>query len=181
MARLPGTAGPMEQSGMAARSWRSANGAATSRHPNGVATIARLARRADRPAGSADCCVSGLCRLVLRFGSSMTLVRRRTKIRSRRGMTLIVALALMAVAMTLSYAVLRTQGMAVQIQANSNLGERARQAAWSGFFAGVRNMHQTSWAGVNTVFNGSVNGYDSYSVAYATGDPSLTAASAQYS
>ena len=96
-------------------------------------------------------------------------------------MTLIVALALMAVAMTLSYAVLRTQGMAVQIQANSNLGERARQAAWSGFFAGVRNMHQTSWAGVNTVFNGSVNGYDSYSVAYATGDPSLTAASAQYS
>lgn len=95
-------------------------------------------------------------------------------------MTLVVALALMAIAMALSYAVMRTQGTDVQIQANSNLRERAKHAAWSGFASGLRNMHQSNWGGVNSTLAGSVNATDSFSVSYATGDPTLTPASAQY-
>jgi Tfp pilus assembly protein PilX len=96
-------------------------------------------------------------------------------------MTLVVAMALMAIAMALSYSVLRTQGTQVQIQANSNLRERARQAAWSGFAAGLRNMHQSTWGGVDSGFNGAVSSSEGYSVRYATGDPSLTSGSTQYS
>jgi hypothetical protein len=96
-------------------------------------------------------------------------------------MTIVVAMALLSIAMALSYSVLRTQGMAVQIQSNSNLRERARQAAWSGFAAGLRNMHQSAWAGVDSSFGGKVNATDSYSVGYATGDPALTPQSANYS
>ena len=95
-------------------------------------------------------------------------------------MTIVVAMALMAIALALSYSVLRSQSMSVQIQANSNLRERARQAAWSGFAAGMRNMHQSSWGGVNTSFGGYVNATDGFSVSYATGDPSLTAQSPNY-
>ena len=96
-------------------------------------------------------------------------------------MTIVVAMGLMAIAMALSYSVLRTQSMSVQIQANSNLRERARQAAWSGFAAGLRNMHQTGWGGVNSAIGGYVNSTDSFSVSYATGDPTLTPQNVKYS
>ena len=95
-------------------------------------------------------------------------------------MTIVVAMALMSIAIALSYSVLRTQSMSVQIQANSNLRERARQAAWSGFAAGLRAMHQSSWGGVNSSIGGYVNATDRFSVSYATGDPTLTAQSANY-
>ncbi|HVW37089.1 MAG TPA: hypothetical protein VHB99_07280 [Pirellulales bacterium] len=107
--------------------------------------------------------------------------RKNVKLRRRQGMTIVVAMALMSIAMALSYSVLRTQSMSVQIQANSNLRERARQAAWSGFAAGLRNMHQSSWGGVNSTVGGYVNATDSFSVSYATGDPTLTPQSANYS
>jgi hypothetical protein len=98
----------------------------------------------------------------------------------RRGITIVVALALMSVSLALSYAVLRSQALATQVQSNGNLQARARAAAWTGFAAGLRAMHQSDWTGVNSSTTGRLNTSDSYSVSWTTGDASLTPSNAAY-
>lgn len=105
----------------------------------------------------------------------------RARRRNRRGITIVVALGLLSVSLALSYAVLRSQALATQVQSNGNLQARARAAAWTGFAAGLRTMHQSDWSGVNTSVSSQLNGSDSYSVSWTTGDASLMPSNAAYS
>lgn len=108
------------------------------------------------------------------------LKRNRARLQSRRGITIVVALGLLSVSLALSYAVLRSQALATQVQSNGNLQARARAAAWTGFAAGLRAMHQSDWTGVNTSATLRLNSSDSYSVSWTTGDASLTPGNAAY-
>ena len=105
----------------------------------------------------------------------------RARRRNRRGITIVVALGLLSVSLALSYAVLRSQALATQVQSNGNLQARARAAAWTGFAAGLRAMHQSDWSGVNTSVTSKLKGSDSYSVSWTTGDASLSPGNAAYS
>jgi hypothetical protein len=91
----------------------------------------------------------------------------------RAGMAIVLVLGILAITMALSYSVMRSQTTAVQIQTNTRHIARARLAAMTGISAALRKMHETSWAGVATGFNGVIDATDRYSVTYTTGDSSL--------
>lgn len=87
---------------------------------------------------------------------------------------MLVVLALVSVSLAVSYSIVRSQLADMQVQANSNLGSSARQAAMTGIAAGLRRMHQTDWPGVGTTLVGALGAYSSYSVRFDPGDPRLT-------
>jgi len=103
----------------------------------------------------------------------LKLANRKTR---RRGVTLIVVLTLISVTLALSYGILRTQMATVQVQANGARGDLARQAAMSGLAYGLQKMSSTSWGGVGVTLTGSLSSSQSFTVAYQTGDASLSAA-----
>src|SRR5437016_348880 len=100
---------------------------------------------------------------------------------ARRGISVVVVLGLIAVTLATSYAIMRSQVSAVRIQQNSGRQNLARQAAMVGLSVAIRAMEQSSWGGVNSAVNGTLNSLDSYSATYTAGDDSLTAASPSYS
>ncbi|MFH1919678.1 MAG: hypothetical protein ABIP48_07345 [Planctomycetota bacterium] len=96
--------------------------------------------------------------------------------RRRRGVTVLVVMLLIAITLGLSYAVVRSQMTALQIQRNADVRLSARRAAVTGLTMGLKKMQTGAWcdgAGVNMTLAGSVGDYESYEVAYAVGDPSL--------
>ena len=101
-------------------------------------------------------------------------------LRRRRGISVVIVLAMVAIAMATSYSLMRTQFSAVRIQQNSNRHALARQAAMVGLSVAIRKMEVSGWGGVNTTITGSLNTQDSYSVTYTAGDDSLTSGSANY-
>ena len=107
--------------------------------------------------------------------------RRARARRDRRGVALIIVLTLIAITLSLSYAVMRSQGTIARIQANSDLRANARQAALAGYLAGLRQMHNASWAGADTSFSGNAGPNMTFQVSYVTGDASLAATSTSYS
>jgi hypothetical protein len=98
----------------------------------------------------------------------------RTGRRKRRGMSLVLVLGLVAIALALSYALLRTQMTAVQVQGNAARQIDARQAAQAGLSAAIRKMHQADWAGVDTVLQGDLGPNSWYEVGFETGDAALS-------
>ncbi|MHB1036969.1 MAG: hypothetical protein ACYC35_19975 [Pirellulales bacterium] len=95
--------------------------------------------------------------------------------RRRRGMAIVIILGLISIALALSYAVMRSQSVAFQIQGNSQREAMARQAALTGLSVALGKMHRTAeWAGADSSFAGSTSTTESFQVAYQTGDPSLT-------
>jgi hypothetical protein len=92
----------------------------------------------------------------------------------------ILVLGILAIAMALSYSVMRSQTTAVQIQTNTRHAANARLAAMTGMSAALRKMHELTWAGVETEFNGGISPGDRYTVTYTTGDASLLPADAKY-
>ncbi|HEY2882970.1 MAG TPA: hypothetical protein VGJ15_11060 [Pirellulales bacterium] len=98
----------------------------------------------------------------------------------RCGASIVIVLALIAITMAMSYAMLRTQFSVVRIQSNSNRQALAKQAAMVGLTKAIWAMEQTSWPGVGTTLTGTLSGQDSYSVTYTAGDDSLTSASSNY-
>ena len=103
----------------------------------------------------------------------MAQKRRRL---NRRGVTIVVVLGLISITLALSYAMMRAQGTAIQIQRNSDRLADARQAAVSGLMVALRKMHQSDWQGVDSTLTGQLAAGQSYTVSYTTGDPALTAA-----
>ena len=101
--------------------------------------------------------------------------------RDRRGVALIIVLTLIAITLSLSYAVMRSQGTIARIQANSDLRANARQAAMAGYLIALRQVHNSSWAGADTSFSGNAGPRMTYQVSYVTGDASLTASNPNYS
>ena len=95
-------------------------------------------------------------------------------------MALLVVMLLISMTLGLSYAAVRSQHTAFQIQRNSDRRLLARQAAASGLTMALKKMHTADWAGVDTTLTGSLGTYEGYQVTYRTGDPSLASGDADY-
>ena len=108
-------------------------------------------------------------------------VPRRPRRPARRGLTLLLVLMLISIALGSCYAIVRSQVTAHQLESNSNRAELAEQAAMTGLAAALRKMHETAWGGVGTSITGTLSSTDSYAASYTAGDASLTAASPNYS
>ncbi|MCC9604547.1 LamG domain-containing protein [Blastopirellula sp. JC732] len=113
----------------------------------------------------------------------MSSVRRqRRPIRQRRsGIAVVIVLALLSITLAMSYAMMRTQMSASQIERNMHRAGSARHAALSGLAIGVRKMHASDWQGVNVPLSGTLSDNESYIVTYETGDAKLTAADPDWS
>lgn len=106
-------------------------------------------------------------------------MKRRLR-QSRSGMAIIIVLTMVSIALAVSYAMLRSQTTTAQVQSNNDRRLNARSAAMAGLAAGIRRMHLNSWGGVGTTLSGTLNDFDSYTVTYAAGDPSLKATSPDF-
>lgn len=111
-----------------------------------------------------------------------TQTSRRTKFRStrRRGTAIIFVLGMLAIALSVCYAMMRTQVVSYQVHSNSQRRGDAQQAARAGISHGLRRMHTNSWAGVGTTLNGQLSGTETYDVSFAIGDPSLISGDPDY-
>ena len=99
---------------------------------------------------------------------------------TRRGVTVLIVLLLLSITLGLSYAIVRSQTTALQIQRNASSGANrsgsARQTAMTGMVLALKKMHTSEWCygdGVNTTLSGPIGDYESYHVIYAAGDPAL--------
>jgi hypothetical protein len=100
--------------------------------------------------------------------------------RPRRGVAVLLVLLLLSVTLALSYAGMRSQGTSVQIQQNSQRRSSARQVAITGLAMALKKMQTPSWAGPGTTLSGSLSSYESFTVRYSVGDPTLAPGSADY-
>ncbi len=99
----------------------------------------------------------------------------------RRGVAVLMVLLLISVVLGLSYAVVRSQYTARQIQQNSGRSSSARQAAATGLMMAIKKMHQgDDWNGVDTTLTGSLGDYESFQVTYTTGDALLASDDPDY-
>ena len=101
----------------------------------------------------------------------------------RRGVAVLIVLLLLSITLGLSYAMVRSQTTALQIQQNANVRVSARRAALTGLTVGLKKMHTNAWCygdGVNTTLAGSIGDSLIYQVSYAAGDPSLAADDPDY-
>jgi len=105
---------------------------------------------------------------------------RRSGVSRRRAVATLIVLLLISITFALSYSVMRSQGTAIQIEHNANLGTAARQAAVTGLTAALKKMHTADWAGVDSPLTGSLGGYQGYNVTFTAGDPALTAGHPDY-
>ena len=105
---------------------------------------------------------------------------RSPRLRPRRGVTVLIVLALLAITLALSYAMMRSQSISVQIQDNLGRQDNARQAATAGMTIALRKMHEADWEGVTSVVSGFVSDHDTFRVTYETGDSSLTTDDPEY-
>ena len=108
-------------------------------------------------------------------------VPHRPRRAARRGLTLLLVLMLISIALGSCYAIVRAQVTAQQLESNSNRAELAEQAAMTGLAAAIRKMHETAWGGVGSSISGTLSSVDSYAASYTAGDASLTSASPSYS
>ncbi|MGD9722395.1 MAG: hypothetical protein AB7O59_12900 [Pirellulales bacterium] len=107
--------------------------------------------------------------------------RRRCSASGRRaGITVLVVLALVSVALAMSYAILCSQMSAIHLQSNSDRGHQAEQAALAGMSAALRAVRLSNWSGVAAPLNASISATDAYSVTYTAGDASLTPSDPDY-
>ncbi len=100
--------------------------------------------------------------------------------RNRRGVAVILVLGFMAISFGMAYALLRAQASSMQLAGNYRRMEQAREAAFSGALAGIREIHADDWAGVATSFSANVTANSSYTVSFVTGDDSLQLGDADY-
>jgi hypothetical protein len=108
-----------------------------------------------------------------------TLVKRRRREaraigRAPRGVAVVIVLGLLAIALTVSYAMLRSQTTSVLIHGNLSRRANSRQAALAGISAALRKMHQSDWRGVETSMSGRIDEREWFEVQFQTGDDSLT-------
>ena len=112
--------------------------------------------------------------------STHYLKRRRLKTTRRRGVAVFVVLMLIALTLSLSYAMVRTQSVSFMIQNNADRRLSAQQTAVTGMSIALKKMQQSDWAGFGSTLNGTISTTDSFTAVYTFGDPTLTAASSDY-
>lgn len=93
----------------------------------------------------------------------------------RRGVAIVIVMALVAIALATGYSLLRSQATVVRVQSNVNERNGARQAAVAGLSIAMQKISGAGWGGVNTTIVGNLSDRDSYSVTYSPGDPTLPA------
>ena len=98
----------------------------------------------------------------------------------RRGMAVVLVLGLLALTLTLSYAMLRMEYQVDQSQTNISGLDKARLAAVTGISVALRKMHDGTWAGVDTTLHGAMGSGVAYDVGFTTGDASLTSSHPDY-
>ncbi|QDU75072.1 hypothetical protein Pan97_20930 [Bremerella volcania] len=99
----------------------------------------------------------------------------------REGFAVVIVLALLSVTLALSYSMMRVQSTTSQIQQNMSRQADARQAAISGVSAGVREMYESDWGGIDSTLQMNLGNNRSYQVSYQTGDPWLESDDPDYS
>ncbi|MBL8829386.1 MAG: hypothetical protein JNM18_20550 [Planctomycetaceae bacterium] len=103
----------------------------------------------------------------------MNRVHRRRIVESRRGVALVMVMSLLAITFAVAFTMSRTQLSTIQLQGNAALEVQAREAALTGYRAGLRKLHESSWGGVNSTLANAIRTTQSYSVSYTHGDPRL--------
>jgi hypothetical protein len=106
--------------------------------------------------------------------------RQQNAAEVRRGMAVLLVLGLLALTLTLSYAMLRLQHQVDQTQTHINGADKARLAALTGMAVALRKMHDSTWAGVDTALHASLGDGTTFDVDFVTGDASLTSGHPQY-
>ena len=107
-------------------------------------------------------------------------MRRHESTCRRRGFAVIIVLALLSVTLALSYSMMRVQSTTNQIQQNLSRQSTARQAAISGLSAGIREMYESNWPGVDSTFSRNHGNHQSFEVRYEAGDRWLSASDPEY-
>jgi hypothetical protein len=102
------------------------------------------------------------------------LLRGRHK--ASKGVGVVMVLGVLSITLALSYALLRTQAVTAQVNANYQRIGDARQAALTALADGLRTMHLSGWQGAETSYEKQLGDDAWYTIAYATGDPSLLGA-----
>jgi Concanavalin A-like lectin/glucanases superfamily len=105
---------------------------------------------------------------------------QRISRRARRGVSIILVLALVSMTLALSYAMLRTQATVEQASRSSNHRVTARMAATTGMSAALRSINDANWRGVDSGLSGDLGGGATYAVRFETGDASLAIGNADY-
>jgi hypothetical protein len=85
----------------------------------------------------------------------------------------LLVLLLLSITLGLSYAMVRTQNTVSAIARNSDRRLLAREAALAGLTMAYQNMFSQSWGGVGTSFSRSLTSYESFTVTFTAGDPTL--------
>src|SRR6186713_2902167 len=101
----------------------------------------------------------------------------------RRGIALVLVLALLALTLGFSYALLRTHTTDHELERNQSRKNDARSAAQAGVAVALRKLYDGTWAGADTTFTGDLTAdkLQGFTVTYITGDSDLTASSADWS
>ena len=106
--------------------------------------------------------------------------QRAVRSADRKGIAAFFVLLLLSLTLSLGYAMMRSQSVAVQIQRNACRLPAAQQDAITGITLALKQMTLSTWTGVSTVLNGTLGPYDTYQVSYTAGDPTLAASSSSY-
>jgi len=111
---------------------------------------------------------------------SATATRLPAAAGRRRGVALLMILLLISMVLGLSYAAVRSQYTAVQVQQNSDRRTSARHVAVTGLTMAIKKMHAGDWNGVDSTLTGGLSPHEEFQVTFETGDPSLTAGDPEY-
>lgn len=106
--------------------------------------------------------------------------RERFRPVQRRGVSILLVLALLSMTLALSYAMIRSDFTIQQTQTNYRRLGDSRQAAYAGLSIALRRIKQSGWAGVDSTLSGTLESGVSYAATFATGDASLVPTSPQY-
>lgn len=108
--------------------------------------------------------------------------RARAAWSQRRGLALVLVLALVALTLGFSYALLRTQTVDHELQRNQSRRSDARGAAQAGMATALQRLYKGNWSGADTTFTGTLDadGVQGFTVTYTTGDSALTSTSSDW-
>lgn len=100
----------------------------------------------------------------------------------RQGMAIVIVLALLALTLGFSYALMRNRTSDHELERNQARKADARTAAQAGMSVALRKLYDGSWAGADTNFAGSLSTDNllGFTVTYTTGDSALASSSADW-
>jgi len=107
-------------------------------------------------------------------------MKLRRQLRFRPGMTVLVIMGVLSITLAVSFAMLHNDTASMQVGVNFSRKELARQAALTGAATAMRRITEETWVGVDEILTQSIQSNVSYTVVFATGDPQLTTADADY-